>query len=157
MGAFGDRDRPDPGADTAPQDVVVTVQASSVKNAAGVPIQPAPLHSPDALVSDADLRRERAELARRYLDLRGDLGGLLIEMSRRERFNLPLLRTKAAEAVAVERRAREIDGTLGLRAAQGRGVLPVGTVPMRTMLCAQCSAAIPADANFCAYCGTPTP
>jgi hypothetical protein len=155
MGAF--REREPQAAGDASADVVVTVQAHSVRDAQGTPIQPAPIASPDALVSDVELRRERAGLARRYLELRGDLGGLLIEMARRERFNLPLLRVKAQEAVAVERRAREIDGTLGLRAAQGRGVLPPGTVPMQSMLCGQCSASIPADANFCAYCGTPTP
>jgi hypothetical protein len=88
--------------------------------------------------------------------VRGDLGGLLIEMARRDQFNFHLLRLRAAEAVAVEQRAQEIDGQLTVHAATGRASLPPGTVAMTAKTCPTCSGAIPADANFCAYCGTPT-
>lgn len=135
---------PQPGGD-----VVVTVTATSVRDAAGNAVpQPAPQRAPSTA-----LRKERAGLARRYQELRGDLGGLLIEMARRDHFNLHLLRLRAAEAVAVEQRAREIDGALVAPAA--RSGLPAGTVAMTAKRCASCSGSIPADANFCAYCGTP--
>ena len=60
------------------------------------------------------------------------------------------------EAVAVEQRAQEIDGQLTVHAVTGRASLPPGTVAMTAKTCPTCSGAIPADANFCAYCGTPT-
>jgi hypothetical protein len=151
MGGPSDRARPsahDPGGSG---DVVVTVTATSVRDADGNAV---PQASPVA-AQPAQLRKERAGLARRYQELRGDLGGLLIEMARRDHFNFHLLRLRAAEAVAVEQRAREIDGSLAVRAAQDRSALPAGTVAVTAKRCASCSGSIPADANFCAYCGTP--
>lgn len=138
-------------------DVVVTVTASGVRDAHGNAIP----QVPGTTIGDVRkqvglLRTERTELAHRYQELRGDLGGLLIEMARRDRFNQHLLRLRADEAVAVERRALEIDATLALAAAGNRQALPPGTVAMTGTQCATCHGAMPADANFCAYCGTPT-
>ena len=50
----------------------------------------------------------------------------------------------------------KFDGALTLHAASGRTALPPGTVAMSSTKCSHCTAAIPVDANFCAYCGTPT-
>ena len=137
-------------------DVVVTVAATSVRDASGRSLAGPRAAATDARKAINDLRKERSGLARRYQDLRGDLGGLLIEMARRDHFNFHLLRLRAAEAVAVEQRAKEIDGSLTGLAAAAQGGLPSGTVTMSAKQCERCSGAIPADANFCAYCGTPT-
>lgn len=137
-------------------DVVVTVTARAVRDASGNAIAQPQAAPAEARKAAVDLRKERAGLARRYQELRGDLGGLLIEMARRDQFNFHLLRLRAAEAVAVEQRAREIDGQLTLHAAGQRTTLPAGTVAMTAKKCGSCSGSIPADANFCAYCGTPT-
>jgi len=157
MGAFRDRARLSPGGpDAPPGDVVVTVAASGVRDAEGRPVAAAAGDPGASRQLVGELRTERAGLARRYLELRGDLGGLLIEMARRDHFNLNLLRLKAAEAVRVERRAQEIDGVLAVHAAGARQTLPPGSVAMTASRCATCTGQIPADANFCAYCGTPT-
>jgi hypothetical protein len=153
MGGFSDRARLSAQGPGPSGDVVVTVTATEVRDASGNAItQPSAV--PAKVVGD--LRKERVGLARRYQDLRGDLGGLLIEMARRDQFNFHLLRLRAAEAVAVEQRAREIDGQLTAHAASARPSLPAGTVAMTSKRCGTCSGAIPSDANFCAYCGTPT-
>ncbi len=156
MGGFSDRVRLSAQSPGPSGDVVVTVTATKVRDAAGNAIaQPASAPA-EARKAVGDMRKERAGLARRYQELRGDLGGLLIEMARRDQFNFHLLRLRAAEAVAVEQRAKEIDGQLTLLAASSRQSLPPGTVAMTAKKCGKCTAAIPADANFCAYCGTPT-
>jgi hypothetical protein len=127
-----------------------------VRDAKGKQIQQVSSAPGEAKKAASELRKERAGLARRYQELRGDLGGLLIEMARRDQFNFHLLRLRAAEAVTVEQRAREIDGALTLHAASGRTALPPGTVAMSSKKCSSCTAAIPVDGNFCAYCGTAT-
>ncbi len=156
MGGFSDRARMSAQGPGPSGDVVVTVTASEVRDAAGNPVSQAAPAIGEARKAAGDMRKERAGLARRYQELRGDLGGLLIEMARRDQFNFHLLRLRAAEAVAVEQRAREIDGQLTVLTASGRAAIPPGTVAMTAKKCANCSGAIPTDANFCAYCGTPT-
>lgn len=153
MGGLSDRARLSANEPGGAGDVVVTVTATSVRDADGNAVPQA--GAGGAGTPPSALRKERAGLARRYQELRGDLGGLLIEMARRDHFNFHLLRLRAAEAVAVEQRAREIDGALAVQAAGGRASLPAGTVAMTAKRCANCSGSIPADANFCAYCGTP--
>lgn len=156
MGGSRDRARLSAQGPGSTGDVVVTVVASEVHDAKGRAIVQSAGTSGDVKKAVTELRKERAGLARRYQELRGDLGGLLIEMARRDQFNFHLLRLRAAEAVTVEQRAKEIDGALTLAAAGARHALPAGMVAMTSKQCSKCSAAIPADANFCAYCGTPT-
>lgn len=156
MGGLSDRARLSAQRPNSAGDVVVTVAATGVRDARGKPIQQVSSAPGEAKKAASDLRKERAGLARRYQELRGDLGGLLIEMARRDQFNFHLLRLRASEAVAVEQRAREIDGALTLHAASGRTALPPGTVAMSSKKCSNCTAAIPVDGNFCSYCGAPT-
>jgi hypothetical protein len=156
MGGFSDRARLSAQGPGPSGDVVVTVTATEVRDATGNAIAQPTAAPAEARSAVGTLRKERAGLARRYQELRGDLGGLLIEMARRDQFNFHLLRLRAAEAVAVEQRAQEIDGQLTVHAATGRTSLPPGTVAMTAKTCTTCSGAIPTDANFCAYCGTPT-
>jgi Tfp pilus assembly protein FimV len=105
-------------------------------------------------------RRERAELERRLAQLREDLGGLAIEMARRDRFNHSLLERRAGEAVAVERAIHELDARV---AATGLARNPIDAEGMEetlvtapvTVLCTRCGAGLIGDVNFCGYCGAP--
>ena len=122
------------------------------------------------------MRREReALLRRREIGIR-DLGGLALEMVRRDRFRADLLIARAEELVTIERRINELDSLLAASAAAGRGVrvprcecgapLPPGVHfcshcgrPARTtppvLTCEHCSQPLPADVNFCPVCGNP--
>ena len=106
-----------------------------------------------------------------------DLGGLMLEMFRRDQFKQDLLIEQCQEVIAVESRLREIDELLEVSVAQRReGVghrctcgapiqwgshfcancgRPVGEEPV--VSCSNCGNAIPADAQFCAHCGTAVP
>jgi len=93
-----------------------------------------------------DLKRERkALLAVREERLR-DLGGLALEMYKRDRFNAGLVVERCAELVAIEARVQEIDalldGTVQLRRSG------IGTI-------CTCGAPLLLGARFCATCGRP--
>lgn len=90
-----------------------------------------------------ELRRERkALLAVREGRLR-DLGGLTLEMYKRDRFNAGLVVERCAEIVAIEARVQEIDALLdGSASLLGSG----GGVCV-------CGAPILLGARFCATCG----
>ena len=123
------------------------------------------------------LRRERRALVRTREERIRDLGGLMLEMFRRDQFKQDLLIEQCQEVIAVESRLREIDELLEVSVAQRReGVghrctcgapiqwgshfcancgRPVGEEPV--VSCSNCGNAIPADAQFCANCGTAVP
>ena len=124
------------------------------------------------------LRRERRALVRTREERIRDLGGLMLEMYRRDQFKQDLLIEQCLEVISVEERLREIDGLLEVNVAQpgaqGVGVRctcgapiqwgshfcancgrPVGEEPV--VACPNCGTALPADAQFCANCGTPVP
>jgi predicted amidophosphoribosyltransferase len=123
------------------------------------------------------LRRERRALVRTREERIRDLGGLMLEMYRRDQFKQDLLVEQCLEVISIEERLREIDGLLEASAdarRQGVGVRctcgapiqlgshfcancgrPVGEEPV--VACPNCGTAIPADAQFCAHCGTPVP
>jgi hypothetical protein len=96
--------------------------------------------------SASELRRERrALLALRENRLR-DLGGLTLEMYRRDQFNEALVVERCAELVAVEARVSEIDAMLtGPRGLRRRGV-PI----------CECGAPILVGARYCPSCGNST-
>jgi predicted amidophosphoribosyltransferase len=121
------------------------------------------------------MRRERRDLVqRREVGIR-DLGGLLLEMVRRDRFRPELLLERADRVIAVEHRINELDSLLVSSAAAGRHLrrvprcacgapLPPGVHfcshcgrPARTTppvaACEHCGQPLPAEANFCASCG----
>src|SRR5690349_20846049 len=58
------------------------------------------------------LRRERRALVRAREDRIRDLGGLILEMFRRDRFREDLMREQADEIFGMEARIQEIDGFL---------------------------------------------
>ncbi|HEU0302992.1 MAG TPA: hypothetical protein VFR32_00275 [Gaiellaceae bacterium] len=93
------------------------------------------------LPSPGRLRRERrALLAERDERLR-DLGGLILEMFRRNRWNDGLVRERCGELVELDRRLDELEEVL--RAATHRA-------PLRRC---ECGTRIPPFARFCPGCG----
>jgi Double zinc ribbon len=114
---------------------------------------------------------------RREVEIR-DVGGLAVEMVRRDRFRPDLLFDRANDVVRLEERMHELDGLLmaaaaalrgGLRSGQtcrcGAPLLPgahfcshcgrpsAAAPPVLT--CTHCGRPLPADTNFCASCGNP--
>jgi len=93
-----------------------------------------------------DLKRERKALLVVREERLRDLGGLALEMYKRDRFNAGLVVERCAELVAIEARVQEIDALLD------------GTVQLRRSgigtICA-CGAPLLLGARFCATCGRP--
>ena len=91
-----------------------------------------------------ELKRERKALVLLREERLRDLGGLALEMYKRDRFNADLFVERCAEIVAIEARVHEIDslldGTLGLRAGGGGAAC-------------LCGAPILLGARYCASCG----
>src|SRR3954463_6438598 len=99
-----------------------------------------------ALPPPGQLRRERRGLLQlREARLR-DLGGLMLEMYRRDQFRQDLLVDRCTELATIEDRLGEID--LLLAAAVSRG---------RTRPAARCECGAPIfwGSKFCAQCGRP--
>src|SRR5688572_30462044 len=94
----------------------------------------------------SELRRERRALLRLREQKLRDLGGLSLEMYRRDRFREDLLLDRCAELIGLEARIHELDIFLGTsRRAPG--------VP-KSARC-ECGAPILWDSRFCATCGRP--
>ena len=148
---------PEPGAEVV--EVVEVVETSE-------PPEPDP----------ATLQRERRELtARREIEMR-DVGGLAVEMVRRDRFNEDLLVSRAHEVLALEQRMHDLDSLLVAEATArsypnlayckcgaplipgvhfcGHCGRPATTTPA-VVTCSRCGQALPADVNFCSFCGNP--
>jgi hypothetical protein len=106
--------------------------------------QPRPRRRPAPPASE--LRRERRALLRLREQKLRDLGGLALEMYRRDRFREDLLLERCAELIGLEARIHELDVLLGsARRAPG--------VP-KTARCA-CGAPLLWGSRFCATCGRP--
>jgi hypothetical protein len=121
------------------------------------------------------LRRERRALVRRREERIRDLGGLVLEMYRRDDYRQELVDERCAELAGLEERLYELDSLLraaagarrtapAARCACGTPILwgsrfcatcgrPVAERP--ALACDTCGAALAADARFCAVCGTP--
>src|SRR5688572_31087516 len=89
-----------------------------------------------------ELKRERKALLQVREERLRDLGGLALEMYKRDRFNAGLVVERCAELVAIEARVHEIDALLDGSAKLLRG----------TTTCA-CGAPFLLGARFCATCG----
>jgi hypothetical protein len=90
----------------------------------------------------SDLRRERRALLLLREERLRDLGGLTLEMYRRDQFNEVLVVERCAELVAIEARVSEIDAMVsgaGLRRRQ-------------RAICT-CGAPILIGARYCPSCG----
>jgi hypothetical protein len=120
------------------------------------------------------LRRERRALLRVREERLRDLGGLMLEMFRRDQFRQDLLVERCDELVALDERLQELDTLLAAAVSVRRAAPPArcacgapivwgshfcancgrpvtATPPVVT--CAQCGGALAADAKFCAVCG----
>ena len=124
----------------------------------------------------ARLQRERRELTeQREIEMR-DVGGLAVEMVRRDRWNADLLVSRANEVLALEQRMHELDSLLVAEATVrsfpnvtyckcgaplvpgvhfcGHCGRPAPTTPP-VLTCIHCGQPLPADVNFCSFCGNP--
>ena len=103
-----------------------------------------------------------------------DLGGLMVEMYRRDQFRQDLLLERCEELVALDERLRELDTLLAVavsarrpapaaRCACGAPIVwgshfcancgrPVAAAPA-VVACTGCGTPVAADAKFCAACG----
>jgi hypothetical protein len=103
-----------------------------------------------------------------------DLGGLMLEMFRRDQFRQDLLVERCDELIALDDRIQELDSLLAAtvsarraapaaRCACGAPIVwgshfcancgrPTRASPP-VVACAKCGAALPAEAKFCAVCG----
>jgi hypothetical protein len=113
------------------------------------PVQPAPAEparrrrvAPPA----SELRRERRALMRVREERLRDLGGLALEMYRRDRFREDLLVERCTDLIALEARVHELDALLTLSSPLRRAT-PVGRC--------ECGAPLLVAMNFCATCGRP--
>jgi len=95
----------------------------------------------------SELRRERRALMRVREERLRDLGGLALEMYRRDRFREDLLIERCTDLIALEARIHELDSLLAISSPLRRAT-PVARC--------ECGAPILAATNFCATCGRPT-
>jgi Double zinc ribbon len=116
----------------------------------------------------AALKRERRALLREREERIRDLGGIVFEMFRRDRFRVELVTERCADLVALEERLEELDTLLSTRGGSlrcdcgaplawgahfcGNCGRPVGTRPV--VACARCGTPLPADVRFCGNCGS---
>ena len=96
-----------------------------------------------ALPPPSQLRRERRVLLRVREERIRDLGGLVLEMYRRDQFREDLLLERCTDLAALEERIQELDALL--LAATSRRRPPAARC--------ECGAPIAWGAKFCASCG----
>jgi hypothetical protein len=127
-----------------------------------------------ALPHPGQLRKERRALLRVREERLRDLGGLMLEMFRRDQFRQDLLVERCDELIALDDRLQELDTLLAAavsvrraapaaRCACGAPLVwgshfcancgrPTAATPP-VVACSKCGAALAADAKFCAVCG----
>jgi hypothetical protein len=116
------------------------------------------------------LKRERRALLREREERIRDLGGLVFEMFRRDRFRVELVTERCGDLGAIDERLDELDALLaagrpgGQRCTCGAPLAwgahfcancgrPAGPRPV--VSCARCGSPLPADVRFCPSCGSP--
>jgi hypothetical protein len=129
-----------------------------------------------ALPPPGTLRRERRALLRLREERLRDLGGLTLEMYRRDQFREDLLVERCIELATLDERLQELDTLLaasslprrrppaarcdcGRPIAWGAHFCPDCGRALRELpaptACAGCGAPLAADARYCASCGRP--
>jgi hypothetical protein len=150
------RRRRDPAGDAVPED-------APRRPISGKRIAPTP----------GALRRERRELLRARDERIRDLGGLMLEMYRRDHYREELVFEQCSELVELEERILELDALVtavvsGRRAfSAGRCTCGAPFVPgahfcancgrsagEAVVACPECGHPLAADSNYCAACGT---
>jgi hypothetical protein len=127
-----------------------------------------------SLPHPGQLRKERRALLRVREERLRDLGGLMLEMFRRDQFRQDLIVERCDELVSLDERLQELD-TLLTAAVSVRRAAPAARCACGAPLvwgshfcancgrpaaatppvvgCPQCGSALAADAKFCAVCG----
>jgi double zinc ribbon protein len=125
--------------------------------------------APGRAPTPAALKRERRFLLREREALVRDLGGIVYEMFRLDRFRVELVTERCRALLALDERIVELDGLLssagrsprcecgaplpwGAHFCQNCG-RPAGSRPV--VACARCGTPLPAGARFCGSCGSP--
>jgi uncharacterized protein YjiS (DUF1127 family) len=111
------------------------------------PPPPTPRAVRRALPPAGQLRRERRALLQLREQRLRDLGGLMLEMYRRDQFRQDLLVDRCVELQQLEERLADLDALLAAAMSRGR------TRPAAR--CEQCGSPIFWGAKFCAQCGRP--
>ena len=109
-------------------------------------VTPAPPRRRRPAPPASELRRERRALLRLREQKLRDLGGLSLEMYRRDRFREDLLLERCAELIGLEARIHELDVLLG-------AVRPLAGGAAHRPL--RCGAPLLWGSRFCANCGRP--
>ena len=112
---------------------------------AAAPVSSAPPRRRPAPAA-GNLRRERRALLRLREERLRDLGGIALEMYRRDRFREDLVLERCAELIGLEARIHELEALLG-------NAKPLPGVP-RSARC-ECGAPLLWGSRFCANCGRP--
>ncbi|MES1247254.1 MAG: hypothetical protein ABUS54_06240 [Actinomycetota bacterium] len=99
-----------------------------------------------ALPPASQLRRERRTLLHVREQRLRDLGGLMLEMYRRDQFRQDLLVDRCTELAQLDERLTELDTLLAVSASRGR---------IRDAAHCDCGAPIFWGAKFCNQCGRP--
>jgi uncharacterized protein YjiS (DUF1127 family) len=111
---------------------------------------PAPPPTPRAvrraLPPAGQLRRERRALLQAREQRLRDLGGLMLEMYRRDQFRQELLVDRCVELQRLEERLADLDALLAASVSRGR---------TRPSARCECGAPIFWGSKFCAQCGRP--
>jgi hypothetical protein len=118
------------------------------------------------------LRRERRALLQFREERLRDLGGLLLEMFRRDRFRENLVRERCEELLEIDDHLAALDSLLGLswtlpgqaRCACGAPIIDGAefcaacgrSIGEASRECSACGNALPAEASFCSRCGMRT-
>jgi uncharacterized protein YjiS (DUF1127 family) len=110
------------------------------------PPAPTPRAVRRALPPAGQLRRERRALLQVREQRLRDLGGLMLEMYRRDQFRQDLLVDRCAELQRLEERLADLDALLAAAVSRGR---------TRPAAHCECGAPIFWGSKFCAQCGRP--
>jgi hypothetical protein len=143
---------------------------------AGSPAAATPTVARRALPPPGRLRRERRALLKAREARLRDLGGLMLEMYRRDQFREDLLLERCLELTSLDERLEELDTLLAAASLARRPPSPARCECGRPIAwgahfcpgcgrafrgtpapnaCAGCGAALAADTRYCAACGRP--
>jgi Double zinc ribbon len=110
------------------------------------PVEGGQAPPPPPLTPVTARRERRALVRRREVELR-DVGGLAVEMVRRDRFNVTLLVSRCNDVLALEQRIWDLDSYLATAEA--------APPSMREATLCRCGAPLVRGAHFCSHCGRP--
>ena len=125
--------------------------------------------APPRRATPGGLKHERRALLRQREQLVRDLGGIVYEMFRLDRFRVEVVTERCRALVAIDGRLAEIGNLLGGGGRRGArcecgAPIPWGSHfcqncgravgPQPVVSCARCGSPLPADVRFCGSCGS---